>query len=234
MIPKILPSYLYLEYNDDDDLQALVAAYNIVAQEYLDFFNTVNLPIYTGVNSLVSGALLDFVATNLYGFPRPVLPFGHATVEGVFNSFVFNTLAFNAKKTISPAVVFNTTDDIYRRCLTWLFYKGDGKNFSIRWLKRRVERFLFFENGTGLGVDQTYRVSVTFGADFQVNINITKVVTEFGPGAFNSWAFNTRTMNSMSFTITLLPPISTAPIFKAAVEAGVLELPFQFTWIVNI
>ena len=43
-----------------------------------------------------------------------------------------------------PAV----TDDVFKRILTWHFYKGDGKNFSVRWLKRRIWRFLQGANGT--------------------------------------------------------------------------------------
>lgn len=235
MIPKILPSYLYKEYDDDDDLQALVAAQNILAQEYLDWFNSANLPIYTGENSLVSGPLLDFIATNLYGLTRPVLPFGHQTVRGVLNSFTLNSIPLNTLRVVQPSDVFATTDDVYRRCLTWLFYKGDGKQFTIRWLKRRVQRFLAQANGVGLGTSETYRVSVTFGTDFEVNINILSFRVRFGgPGPLNSYPLNTVPLNVGSFTIEPLPPLDMAKIFKAAVQAGVLELPFQFTWIVNI
>lgn len=33
MLEDIIKSYLYTQYNDDDDLQAFVSAYNSMAQE---------------------------------------------------------------------------------------------------------------------------------------------------------------------------------------------------------
>lgn len=233
-LKRIIPAYLYQQYTDDDDVQAFFKSLNDLQQQYLDWFNAVNLPIYTGIGSLVTGNLLDWVATNLYGFPRPVLPFGETVIEGVLNSYTFNSIALNAQKRIPPVDVFATTDDVYRRCLTWLFYKGDGKQFTIRWLKRRIQRFLTLENGAGLGINQTYQVSVSFGANNQVNINLRGKITTFGPGALNTYALNGRTINTGVFSVIVLPPFDLAPVFKAAVDAGVLELPFQYTWVVNI
>ena len=70
MISKILPSYLYTQYNGDPDLEAFFTAYNELSQSNLDKINTLNLPIYT----TKSGVLLEWVALGLYGFTRPVLP----------------------------------------------------------------------------------------------------------------------------------------------------------------
>lgn len=234
MLTKTLPSYLYSQYQDDDDLQALVDAYNTMAQQYVDWFVDVNLPNYTGIGSLVSDGLLDWVATGLYGFPRPVLPFGTTTIEGVINSFMLNALPINGQQITPPADVFATTDDVYRRCLTWLFFKGDGQQFSIPWLKRRVMRFLTLSDGQGLGIDQTYRISVTFGTDNQVNITLQNATLTFGAGALNTFPLNSRTINTGVFSIVHMTSFQMGPVFKAAVDAGVLELPFQYTWIVNI
>jgi hypothetical protein len=202
MIKKIIPSYLYQEYNDDADLQALVDAWNAIAQEYLDWFNAVGLPIYTGQNSLVEGDLLDWVAGGLYGFVRPVLPFGVTSTDGLFNSLFFDEIPFN-ESNVSSASSFVTNDDTFRRVITWHFFKGDGHQFTIRWLKRRIARFLFGANGVNFNVDQTYDVSVTFGIGDQVIIEIPS-------GLLYS------------------------DIFKAAADSGVLELPFQRTWVVNL
>ena len=60
----------------------------------------------------------------------------------------------------TPGTVYTTSDDIYQRLLTWHFYKGDGKIFSIKWLKKRVMRFLIGANGTAPLLDYTYPVSI--------------------------------------------------------------------------
>lgn len=169
MLTKIIPSYLYEQYADDADIQALVDACNAIAQQYVDWFNTVMLPIYTG--PVVAGDLLDWVAEGLYGFVRPVLPFGTSSNDGLYNALLFNELAFNESH-VSNSSSFVTNDDTYRRVITWHFFKGDGHQFTIPWLKRRVMRFLLGTNGISYNVDQTYDVSVTFGIGGQVTITI--------------------------------------------------------------
>lgn len=234
MLTRTIPSYLYKEYEDDDDLQALVSAYNAMSQEYVDWFNEVGLPIYTGEGSLVEGDLLDWVDTNLYGLVRPVLPFGETVVQGVLNSYTPNFIVLNGQRITPPQDVFATTDDVYRRILTWMFFKGDGKQFTIRWLKRRVQRFLTMPNGTGLGISETYRISVTFGANKDVYINLRNSILTLGIGALNTFALNTRPLNTIEFSIEPLVAFPLGPVFKAAVDSGVLELPFSFVWHVNI
>lgn len=169
MLTKIIGSYLYEQYADDADAQALVDAWNAIAQTYVDWFNTIDLPIYTGPG--VSGDLLDLVAEGLYGFTRPVLPFGTSSNDGLYNALLFNELAFNDSN-ISNSSSFVTNDDTYRRVITWHFYKGDGHQFTIPWLKRRVMRFLLGTDGISYNVDQTYDVSITFGIGGQVIITI--------------------------------------------------------------
>src|SRR5579859_3473841 len=96
-LQEVIPSYLYVEYNDDEDLQAFVTAFNAIAQQYVDFFNQINLPIYT--SSSISGALLDWVAQGIYGMTRPSLPgAGSTLIYGPFNTYAFNKLAFNQRK----------------------------------------------------------------------------------------------------------------------------------------
>lgn len=234
MLATFPNAYLYKQYDDDDDVRAMFDAYNQLVQSYLDFLNDVNLPNYTGDGSLVSGDLLDWVCNGLYGFPRPVLPFGVQRIVGELNTYTPNYIILNGQKIIPPDEVFTTSDDVFRRCLTWLFYKGDGKQFTIRWLKRRIQRFLTLANGEGQGIADTYRISVTFGANNEVNINLRTSLVTFGVGALNTYVANGRALNSGDFTVTPLGTFDLAPVFKAAVAAGVLELPFQYTWIVNI
>ena len=170
MLTQILPSYVYTQYADDVNVQAFASAYNQLAQSYLDTFNGVNLPVYTGLN----GALLDWVAQGLYGKIRPSLPVLELKPPtGPYGTSTFGTLPFGALRAAAAPNYILATDDIFKRCLTWALYKGDGKQYSTRWLKRRVARFLSDENGQ---FDQTYRISVGYGPSDSVTIRIVNIV----------------------------------------------------------
>lgn len=235
MLTKTIPSYLYKQYDDDDTLQAFVDVFNSMAQEYVDWFNELGLPIYTGRGSLVDGTLLDWVATNLYGFPRPVLPFGDQESDGPLNSMALNAIVLDGSFSRDPANVFTTNDDVYRRCLTWMFFKGDGKEFTIRWLKRRVARFLTGKNGRAGETDQTYRISVTFGPDpKRVNINVLTTLLTVIDGPLNATPFDATTLNAGAFSAQTFKQYKLAPVFKAAMDAGVLEVPFTYDFVVTV
>lgn len=192
---EAIPSYLYWQYRDDEPLQASRDAYNAEAQRYVDWFNAVNLPVYTGL----SGDLLDWVAEGLYGIARPSLPAGVGVTIGPFDTFVINGAPFNFFDVEGDDEFYATSDDTFKRIITWAFYKDDGKAFSIRWLKRRIARFLGGVDGVSFNVDQTYDVSIELGPDNEVHINV---------GTY-------------------------APLLKSAIDAGVLELPFQYEFIVT-
>jgi hypothetical protein len=167
-LTDVIPSYLYQEYSDDDDLQEFVAAQNTMQQNYVDTFNALNLPIYTGHPSLVSKTLLDWVGQGLYGMARPAIGIGAPLQVGPLNTWGCNMPGHSmdiiyeyfkqpyrdslptminelAQLTIGDVVI--TDDDTYRRILSWHFFKGDGKYFNTRWLKRRVWRFCYGWNG---------------------------------------------------------------------------------------
>lgn len=201
-VQNVIPAYVYVEYNDDDDVQSIFATQNAYAQAYFDYLNTLELPVYT--NGTISGTLLDWVNSWLYGFPRPGLPSAGKPSRGPFNTYCFNQypITFNGHVPGTPETYIQTSDDIYKRCLTWLFFKGDGFQFDTRWLKRRVMRFLNGINGVNYPIDETYPVSVTYTATRAATISI--------------------------------PTGPVAKIFKAAVDAGVLTLPFNITWTVDL
>ena len=167
---SVIPSYLYQEYQTDDELQAFVQAYNQLAQEYINTFNSINLPIYT--SNYITGALLDWVAEGLYGMTRPILLTGKIQTIGPFDTYDLNSITFNGVQYIGPPDVAATTDDIFKRIITWNFYKGDGRHFNIRYLKKRIARFLAGINGTDPPIDQTYDISVGFAGN-QVIITLT-------------------------------------------------------------
>lgn len=205
MLTKTIPSYLYQEYSDDVDLQAFVANYNEMAQDYVTWFVTAFLPVYT----LQTANLLDWVASGLYGILRPRL-------QG------------------APA-----TDDVFKRCITWAFYKGDGKTFSIRWLKRRLQRWLNGVNGTDIGyisgpVNQTYQISVTFGSPNIVYINILSGVSVILSGQLNSKQYNTMRYNGQTFNTQHYSDVTLEVTLREAINSGILELPFGFVYVVGI
>lgn len=197
----IIPAYLYEQYNDDDNLWAFVNAYNSLAQGYLDWFTNINLPIYTG--DQIVGPLLDWVAQGVYGLARPTLSYSTGLPSvGPFNTYPLDSIAFDTGNTAVATTVFNVTDDIYKRILTWCFFKGDGFVFNVRWLKRRVIRFLAGTNGTDPGVNQTYQISVKYTGTTVINITISSGSA----------------------------PTTYAPVLRAAILSGVLPLPFQYSY----
>jgi hypothetical protein len=159
-LTTVIPSYLYQEYTDDDDLQGFVESQNEMQQNYVDTFNALNLPIYTG--PIVTGALLDWVGRGLYGIGRPVIGPEIQSTFGPLNTYGCNWLVpMWDTFTASMNVVFGlnifehydfenlilTNDDVYRRVISWHFFKQDSKYFSIEFLKRRVWRFLYGVDG---------------------------------------------------------------------------------------
>lgn len=231
-VTKTIPAYLYQEYYDDEDLQAFVAAYNNLSQQMLDWFNTIGLPVYIGL----SGALLDWVAEGLYGLTRPVLGSGQNQNLGALNTYVLDPLVLplNTIKKVGPSNFAVVNDDVFKRILTWWLYRGDGKQFDIRWLKRRVMRFLIGTNGVDPPVDQTYQVSVTFAHGI-ITITIYNGIRRVVGGAIpNQCLLNSKYPNELDTTFTVLAPLTFAPILQEAVNAGVLALPFQYTFVVNI
>ena len=210
-----IKSYLYQQYANDDDLQAFVAAFNAATQTYVDWFNSVNLPFYPGL----TGPLLDWVANGLYGLQRTSLTQTVSGAVGPLNTTELNTQPLNAF-TAPTSVYYNITDDVFKRILTWNFYKGDGKRFCMKWLKRRIMRFLVGTDGLDpnplspdfvVGPENTQAVSVTVASDvLTVTIN----------GAY------------ISSLVQLQPQI--IDIFKAAFLGGVLDLPVQYTYAVNV
>lgn len=161
METKIIPSYLYVEYQGDADLQAFVDSYNNIAQQYLDWFNTINLPIYTNL----SGLMLDWIGAGLYGFPRPTI----GTPSGaIYNIGIYNTVTYDTGSVGSIIV----SDDVYKRILTWKLNREDGQYMNIDWIKRRCKRFLLGTNGTSPAINNTYEISVMILSNNTIEISI--------------------------------------------------------------
>jgi hypothetical protein len=206
-LQNIIKSYVYQEYSDDDDVQAFVASYNQIAQQALDFFNQLNYPVYTQPN--ITGAFLDWVANGLYGIQRPVASSTQIGTIGPFNTYAYNSWPFDRLSITSTVSYEYISDDLFKRIITWNFYKGDGQYFNTKWLKRRIVRFLGGPNGVDVSSEQisnTTQVSVVVNTDYHVVINIY-------PGEL---------------------PLTFAPIIGAGIAEGFLETPFQYQYEVII
>jgi hypothetical protein len=228
-----IPSYPYKEYDDDPFAAPFFAAYNQVAQDYVDTVNALNLPIYTGAN--INGLLLDWVGGGIYGFPRPTIGGAGTPGVGTLNTYQLNALTLNTLTRGTAGVAQTASDDIYKRCLTWHIFKGEGKYFTIKSLKRRVMRFLLGTNGTAPNIDQTYQISVSFGPNHEVTIRfINELIQTLRSAQLNTFQLNTTLLNSSVNQITLLNPLPFEQVFQDAVLSGALELPFQYNWEVVI
>lgn len=250
---KTINSYLYFQYQDDQDLPALISSYNAMTQGYVSWFANVSLPVYTGLN----GALLDWIGAGIYGIFRPNL--SSSKVTGMIGQIAsvnhhgppvtagrldletgddliteagdhFHTEADpipgaivgpypNIVNAIATTQIwvdkndYDTPDDIYQRILTWWFYKGDGKNFTVPWLKRRLARFLYGTNGTDICPPWNPGISVTFNQATTPLPTCTIVLTQANLPGVDS--------NLLTF-------------LKLALEGGVLLLPFQYQFVVTI
>jgi len=169
-LQQIIPAYVYTQYADDDNIQAFNTSYNGEATQFLLWFNTLNLPIYTG--GIVSGALLDWVGQGLYGITRPSITTGEVLSFESINQTAIDAQVINGRSIKNNEVLQATTDDVYRRVLTWNLYKGDGFIFNMQWLKRRIVRFMNGANGISPTIDTTEIVSISVaGTVFTIAID---------------------------------------------------------------
>lgn len=145
-LQQCIPSYLYLEYSDDQDLQAFVASFNSLSQGYLDWFNNTPLGLYTSPN--ITGPLLDWIGQGVYGISRPVLSSNASVKIAGYNELAYNTAPYNGLIFSQSGTSALASDDIYKRVMTWDLYRGDGQVFTLGWLKNRIGRFLNGANGS--------------------------------------------------------------------------------------
>ena len=202
MLTQVLPAYLYQQYTKDpynEDLQAFFTAYNTESQTRLDATNSLNLPIYTKQIA----PLLDWTAYAIYGVTRPSLGSpAQFSPLGVYDTVPYDTTAYTQNITTRTSSFYVVNEDIFKRILTWNFYKGDGFQYTTQWLKRRIKRFLLGVDGVDFPIDNTYEISVTYGSN-----------------------------NVITLTV---PNYAVTPIFISALESGVLNVPFEYSYIVDI
>lgn len=203
-LKKTIWAYLYQTYVNDVNLQALFKSYNDYTQAYVDLLNNLQLPIYTKL----SGALLDWVAEGLYGIKRPYLVSGMVNLKGPFNTEMLNDIVFNGQQVEGSFQYYLTNDDLFKRIITWNFYKGDGFQFTLNWLKKRIIRFISGSNGTDARTDNTRQVSLTWDSIVKRKLNI---VIHPGP----------------------IPLIYTQELSEA-ISQNVVNLPFIFQYNISV
>ena len=111
MLEEIIKSYLYTQYNDDDDIRAFVSAYNALAQDVYTWMLSANLPIFVGGYN--AGDQLKWIAEGIYGVKHPILVSSKQTTYGPYNSFTFNQLPFNGRKRVVCADQVFVSDDLF-------------------------------------------------------------------------------------------------------------------------
>lgn len=159
VVDKVIPSYPFVQYSDDEDAVAFFTSYNTLAQEYLDGFNILTLPYWPA--DIINGYLLDWIAEGIYGVRREKIQKIEGDVsKGSYNTIDYNTVPYAKLKNYIPGSTEFLPDEYFKRIMTWNFYKGDGFQFSIPWFKRRIARFLHGPAGIDPIIDNTFDVSI--------------------------------------------------------------------------
>ncbi len=227
-LPAVVPAYVYVQYNDDPYVTAFFTAYNELAQGYLDWFNETPLPVWTSPQ--VSGGLLDFIGTNLYGTPRPVIStVGANLTYGAMGSRVMDAMAMASYQLIKSGTAQAADDDLYKRTLTWIHYKGDGFQATVEWLRRRIARFLYGANGGDIDI----------GLITNISISNKGILSQM---AMNSLAMNSQAMNAAKVTSIAvrgivyikIPSTTVSQYFIDLFTAGYLPAPFQMVYNIGI
>ncbi|HIB3268027.1 TPA: hypothetical protein ACWWUK_004108 [Citrobacter youngae] len=224
MLEDIIRSYLYTQYNDDDNIRAFVTAYNTMAKNIYDWMRSANLPIFVGGHN--AGDQLKWIARGIYGVKPPVLVSGKQSIYGAFNAMLFNQLPFNGRKVVNQSEQVVVSDDLFKRIMTWNFYKGDGFYFTIPWLKRRIMRFLTGVNGVDVVNDQHWSISVLFsggGASVSIIKGFRKLTDS---SVYNAQTFNSRAYNQKTSVLIKSNEYEYASLFKQALDSGLLHMPF--------
>ncbi|EAW1174391.1 hypothetical protein S922_22935 [Salmonella enterica subsp. enterica] len=162
-VNKIIPAYPFVQYSDDPNIVGFFEAYNEMAQGYLDAFNAMALPYWPA--DIISGYLLDWISEGIYGETRKKIQTSEGSVsKGPYDSVEYNTIPYARLQNYIAGSSEYLADEYFKRILTWNFYKGDGFQFSVPWLKRRVARFLHGPAGIDPILQNTFDVSVTSSA----------------------------------------------------------------------
>jgi hypothetical protein len=85
---------------------------------------------------------LDWFALGVYGFQRPIIAIDDTVrADGGWGSFGWGTHGWGYGILGNNPSFESVPDDIFIKTLQWHLYRGDGFQFCISWLRRRIQRF---------------------------------------------------------------------------------------------
>lgn len=151
-------SYIYQEYVDDLNVVAFSDSYNTISQSYLDWANGTPFSVWSNAN--ISGPLLDWCLTGIYGISRPVFSSLVRRFRAGMNALPMNTYALNGNKLFQSGTATQATDDYYRRVATWILYTGNGRQFNVEVLRLKVARFIYGVDGTDVTLAQAQTIHI--------------------------------------------------------------------------
>ena len=145
---------------------------------------------------------------------------------GPYNAVLFNQLPFNGRKVVNQSEQVAVSDDLFKRIMTWNFYKGDGYYFTIPWLKRRIMRFLTGIDGVDVVNDQRWSISVLLSSS-GASISIIKGFRRLTDASmFNHFTYNSQAFNQNKSVLIKSTNYEYASLFKQAFDSGLLHMPF--------
>jgi hypothetical protein len=153
-----IPSYPYVEYQDDLNIDAFFDSYNNLSSGYLAWANSTPLSVWS--NPQIAGPLLDWCLTGIYGITRPVFSSLLRKFRGGMNALPMNTYAMNTGKLFQSGTATPATDDYYRRVATWTLYIGNGRQFNVEVLRLKVARFIYGANGSDVTLSQVQTIHI--------------------------------------------------------------------------
>ncbi|KMQ89981.1 hypothetical protein RF55_10317 [Lasius niger] len=155
---QIIKAYAYQQYSDDPDIMALFEAHNQTAQDYLKTFLSHCPAIY--IDDFWDSGELTYIAWFLWGQRRWYSDYASSIdLEGAIDDLPID-YASAGGSIPTPRQKLLINDDTFRRIMTWNLYRGDGQQFTIPWLKKRIKRWMVGVNGYAPLFGDTNEISV--------------------------------------------------------------------------
>jgi hypothetical protein len=213
-----IPSYPYIQFQDDLNIDAFFDSYNSISSGYLAWSNSTPLSVWSSAN--ISGPLLDWIGQGIYGISRPVFSSLVRRFRAGLNSRPLNTQALNSGKLFQSGSATPATDDYYRRVLTWWLYVGNGRNFNVEVLRLKVARFIYGVNGTDVTLAQAQTIHIEPQG---VLSPMSPVLSSVAGGALSAHRYGVQATYTNSLGETLAGP--TAALSVASSHLLVVASP---------
>jgi hypothetical protein len=134
------PVYVYTgnDFDKSPDVQALVEVANSGFNAVIENLRNLNVGLYNDKCC----EWLDWFAAGVYGFKRPTIAIGDTVkADGGWGSFGFGDHGWGYGALSSDPSFESVPDSIFIKIIQWHLYRADGYQFSIPWLRRRIQRF---------------------------------------------------------------------------------------------